>query len=56
MVEPANGRRVSAAECRKKAEECRKLARVVDKPQHRVMLEHMAETWERLAAGVTNGS
>jgi hypothetical protein len=32
-----------------KAKECRDLARTAAQTQHRVMLNHIAETWERLA-------
>jgi hypothetical protein len=42
-------RRLTAADARDKASECRDMARRVQKPEHRVMLEDMAETWDRLA-------
>ena len=42
-------RRLTATDARDKASECRDMARRVQKPEHRVMLEDMAETWERLA-------
>ena len=42
-------KRLSAAEARLKAEECKSLAMRVGLVEHRVMLEHMAETWERIA-------
>jgi hypothetical protein len=31
------------------ADECVKLARSVQLPEHRIMLMHIAETWQRLA-------
>ena len=31
------------------AAECRRLARVVDRSEHRDILNHMAETWDKLA-------
>ena len=37
-------------ECHAKAEECRDLAKRAARPQHRIMLEHMAETWDRICA------
>ena len=39
-------------ECKAKAEECRDMARRAEKPEQRTMLEHMAETWERLCAEI----
>jgi hypothetical protein len=53
-------RRLKATDAHDKASECRDMARRVQKPEHRVMLEDMAETtsaftrvfdalWERLA-------
>ena len=35
-------------ECHAKVAECRAMAKRVLDPKHRVMLEHMAETWERI--------
>jgi hypothetical protein len=32
------------------AEECRRLARILNMPQHRASLLEMAATWEKLAA------
>jgi hypothetical protein len=55
MAESAKPSRLSAAECRKHAEQCRKLAKQVNTPEHRAMLLDMAETWDRLAGGVSNG-
>jgi hypothetical protein len=37
-----------------KADECREIARVADRQEHRTMLEHIAGTWDRIAADVTN--
>ena len=42
-------RRLTAADARDKASECREMARRAQKPEHRLMLEDMAETWDRLA-------
>ena len=39
-----------ASEYRRNAEECRKLSASIADPQHKAMLEQMAETWEGLAA------
>jgi hypothetical protein len=47
MAEPAT--RLSPDDCRKKARECRDLARTVSQPAHRALLEEMADTWNRLA-------
>ena len=42
-------KRLTATEAEAKAAECRALARRTARPEHRTMLEHMAETWERIA-------
>jgi hypothetical protein len=42
-------RRLTAADARDKASECRDMALRAQKREHRVMLEDMAETWDRLA-------
>jgi len=47
-------KRLTAEQCRAKAEECREIARVATRQEHRTMLEHMAGTWERIAADVSN--
>jgi hypothetical protein len=35
-------------ECHAKVGECREMAKRASNPSHRIMLEHMAETWERI--------
>jgi hypothetical protein len=35
-------------ECHEKALECRSMAHRALKPEHRIMLEHMADTWDRI--------
>jgi hypothetical protein len=40
---------MDAASCRKMAGYCRNIADVVLEDSHRIMLLHMAETWERIA-------
>jgi hypothetical protein len=52
MAEPP--KRLSSEQCRLKADECREQARVASKPEHRIMLQHMAETWDRIAADVSD--
>jgi hypothetical protein len=42
-------RELSTIEAQFKAHECRELATRATQDRHRVMLEHMAETWERIA-------
>jgi len=49
MAEAAS-KRLSREECEAKARECRDLAQRSLNPEHRTMLEHMAETWERVIA------
>jgi hypothetical protein len=42
------GPRLTLEECHRKVAECREMARHMHDPGHRVMLEHMAATWERI--------
>ena len=44
--------RLSAEEARTKAAQCREEAKRTGIPQHKVMLEHMAQTWERMAKSI----
>ena len=44
----SDGRRLTLEECHAKVAECRDMARRALNPNHRVMLEHMAQTWERI--------
>jgi hypothetical protein len=49
--------RLTAEEAQAKGDECREMARRAIVPEHRIMLEHMAETWEQIAKTLmTNGS
>jgi hypothetical protein len=41
-------KRLTVEECHAKVAECRDMARRARDPSHRIMLEHMAETWERI--------
>lgn len=41
---------LSINHCRSKATECRALAAQTAVKSHRIMLEHIAQTWERIAA------
>ncbi len=47
--------RVDAEQCQQKADQCRALAHDAKDPSHRIMLEHMAETWERMANSFRTG-
>jgi len=47
MVEATH--RMSKAECLAKAGECYELANAAMDKRHRIMLKHIAETWERIA-------
>jgi hypothetical protein len=42
--------------CRERAAECRRMAKVAPFASHRIMLLHMAETWERIARDVENAN
>ena len=44
-----DGKRLTAEEAKAKISECRSLAQRATNPEHRTMLDHMAETWERIA-------
>jgi hypothetical protein len=44
----SEGKKLTAEECRAKVAECRELAKRASVPAHRVILEHMADTWERI--------
>ena len=45
---------LSYMECISKAQEGRDLARRSDNPAHQTILEHIAETWDRVARDVAN--
>ena len=45
-------RRLNSEEATFKAFECREMAKRAITPEHRAMLEHMAETWNRIAADI----
>jgi len=40
---------LTSAQAIAKAVECRRMATHVESDSHRVMLQHMADTWERIA-------
>jgi DNA-binding GntR family transcriptional regulator len=48
-----NGGGLTAVVCQEHADECRALARIADEHAVRVMLEHIAGTWERIAERLT---
>jgi hypothetical protein len=45
-------RRLTTAACNQQAENCRGLSKEVMTPSHRIMLEHIAATWERIASEI----
>jgi hypothetical protein len=47
--------RLNAETSRAKADECRMLAKQAKQQEHRIMLLHMAETWDRIAKTYENG-
>ena len=49
-------KRLTAEEARAKSAECFDLADRAHAPEHRVMFEHMAETWGRIALAQTLAS
>ncbi len=52
MAESAKPTRLTAAQCREHASVCQRMATVATRPEHRIMLEKMAETWSRTATDV----
>jgi hypothetical protein len=42
-------KRLTPEQCHQRAEKCRRLAKMAEVERHQIMLNHMAETWERLA-------
>jgi hypothetical protein len=47
---------LDAEACRAKAAECRALAWMTGEQSQRIMLEHMADTWERIAKTYETGA
>lgn len=48
--------RMTVADAGAKADECRELAGRARIPAHRIMLEHMADTWQRIADNMQTDS
>jgi hypothetical protein len=55
-VSEETSKRLTAEEAKFKVIECRAMAKYAKNPEHRVMLEHMAQTWERIAGTLENSS
>ena len=55
-VMPETKRSLTDAECLQKALECRQLAKSTNNVAHRTLLEHMADTWGRIAADIMKAS
>jgi hypothetical protein len=49
MADAEPAKRLAPAECIIKAQECRDMARRAVLPEHRIMLQQMAEAWEQVA-------
>jgi hypothetical protein len=49
LIENAIPTRLTAPQARAKAEECRAMAKVAIEKSHRIMLNSIAQTWERIA-------
>jgi hypothetical protein len=49
---------LSRKACQEQASNCSKMAEQVMTPAHRIMLEHIADTWDRISADIhrANGS
>ena len=55
MMADDRSERLNAETCKTKAEDCRMLAKQAKISEHRIMLLHMAETWDRIANTYENG-
>lgn len=56
MANAEPSKRLTRDQCLAKAKECREMAHLHANSAHRIMLEHMAETWERIAQAIpSNG-
>jgi len=51
MAEPKQPT-LTSEQCASQAQRCRVLAEQVMQQPHRVMLEHIADTWDRIAADI----
>jgi hypothetical protein len=47
---------ITADQARAKVAECLAMAKVARDPSHKIMLCHMAETWERIARDIISNS
>jgi hypothetical protein len=47
-------KRLTNLDCIIQAEECRHLAHGALSSEHRIMMHHIAETWERIATDIEN--
>ena len=54
LLEMRSAHRLTPKECDAKAVECRALAQRAVLEPHRIMLEHIAETWDRIGAEIKN--
>jgi hypothetical protein len=52
----SEGNGLTPEECHAKLAECREMALRAENPQHRLMLEHMAGTWERICADLAKST
>jgi hypothetical protein len=49
MTETVYAKRLTATQASAKAKECREMAKVAIDKSHRIMLNSIAQTWERIA-------
>ena len=49
MAEVRRRKHLTADQCHAKMVECLDLARIAKCEAHRILLQHMAETWQRIA-------
>ena len=52
MVEALTRNNLTREACHEQAANCRKTAESIMTPAHRIMLEHIADTWDRIAADI----
>ena len=47
-------KRLTAAQCHAKAAECLEMAALARDASHKIMFQHMADTWQRIAKDVSD--
>ena len=51
-MSPNSPTKLTADDARQKVVDCLEMAKIAHDTSHQIMLEHMAETWERIARDI----